>query len=207
MLDEKTAKWLYMELTVSKNGLLAKWLPRKGKIFSSMARLNGLVPKELRKILVELSNTVEQKMCARQWEDIKYSTVPSVAMNRYRKAFLKQDESRFNAFILDVKEGRDKISAGAIFPHEIAVKCFENLGYDEKEAIVAQWEALPDYMEGSEERILPVCDVSGSMWSPKMLPISVSVGLGLYISERNRSIFKICTKIRIRIRSFKKSTF
>jgi hypothetical protein len=42
-------------------------------------------------------------------------------------------------------------------------------------------------MEGSKERILPVCDVSGSMTG---LPMDVSVSLGLYISERNEGIFK-----------------
>lgn len=190
-LDRVTAMWFHKVLTEEKNGLLAKWLPRKGKIFSSMARHLELTPKELRKLLVELSDTVEQKMCAREWEAIRYSTVPSVAMNRYRKAFLKRDNDRFSAFILDVTEGRDKISAGAIFPHEIAMKC---LGYyvdgKEGEAIVAQWNALPNYMEGTNERILPVCDVSGSMTDNKGLPMAVSVGLGVYISERNEGIFK-----------------
>jgi hypothetical protein len=42
-------------------------------------------------------------------------------------------------------------------------------------------------MEGSTERILPVCDVSGSMMG---LPMDVSIALGLYISERNEGIFK-----------------
>jgi hypothetical protein len=54
-------------------------------------------------------------------------------------------------------------------------------------AVEAQWNALPDYMEGSTERILPVCDVSGSMTG---LPMDVSVSLGIYISERNQGIFK-----------------
>jgi len=42
-------------------------------------------------------------------------------------------------------------------------------------------------LENSNENILPVCDVSGSM---NGLPMAVSVSLGLYISERNESIFK-----------------
>jgi hypothetical protein len=111
-------------------------------------------------------------------------------MNRYRKAFLRRDESRFNAFILDVKEGKEKINAGAIFPHEIAMKCIGYMGNGEAKAIVAQWEALPNYMEGTNERILPVCDVSGSMGTNNGLPMAVSVGLGVYISERNEGIFK-----------------
>jgi uncharacterized protein with von Willebrand factor type A (vWA) domain len=42
-------------------------------------------------------------------------------------------------------------------------------------------------MEGCTERILPVCDVSGSMQGQ---PMDVSIGLGLYISERNEGPFK-----------------
>jgi len=190
-LTRAKAYWLHSVLEEERNGLLAKWIPRKGKIFSSLAYYNNLTPKELRDLIVKLSNTVEQKMCAREWNKIKYSTVPSIAMNRYRKAFLRRDPERFNAFILDVTEGKDKISAGAIFPHEIAMKCIK--GYvsgKEAEAITAQWNALPNYMEGSKESILPVCDVSGSMTMNGGLPLAVSVGLGVYISERNEGIFK-----------------
>ena len=196
-IDHTTALWFHEVLTKKQEGygLLAKWLPRKGKIFSTMARHLEITPKELRKLLVEHSDTVEQKMCAREFEGINYAHVPSVAMNRYRKAFLRNDMSRFAGYIDDVKAGKQTIKAGAIFPHEIAEKCIPHWSrgnlYDmtpqEKEAIVAQWEALPNYMEGSNERILPVCDVSGSMMG---LPMSVSVGLGMYISERNEGIFK-----------------
>ena len=190
-MDRTTALWFHKVLTEEKNGLLAKWLPRKGKIFSSMAHHLEVTPKQLRKLLVELSNTVEQKMCARQWEDIKYSTVPSVAMNRYRKAFLKNDPDRFAAYIHDVTEGKDDIKAGAIFPHDITNKVMNMDGRLERDAIEAQWEALPNYMEGSDERILPICDVSGSMYSyTNPRPIDVSVALGVYISERNEGIFK-----------------
>jgi len=45
-------------------------------------------------------------------------------------------------------------------------------------------------MEGSTERILPMCDVSGSMNDNGGLPMDVSVALGIYISERNEGIFK-----------------
>jgi hypothetical protein len=188
-LDKATAMWFHKQLTEEKDGLLAKWLPRKGKIFSSMARHLEMTPKELRKLLVELSDTVEQKMCAKEFEEINYAHVPSVAMNRYRKAFLRNDESRFNGYIDDVKSGKETIKAGAIFPHDIAVKCLNSdVQFGEKEAIVAQWDALPNYMEGSNERILPVCDVSGSMFQD--IAIAVSVGLGVYISERNEGLFK-----------------
>jgi hypothetical protein len=49
-------------------------------------------------------------------------------------------------------------------------------------------------MGGSEgKRIIPVCDVSGSMesaYGTTVAPMDVSISLGLYISERNRGPFK-----------------
>jgi hypothetical protein len=65
-----------------------------------------------------------------------------------------------------------------------------NASEDVVRAVEAQWGALPNYMEGSKERILPVCDVSGSMYNGNGLAIKVSLALGLYISERNEGIFK-----------------
>jgi hypothetical protein len=51
--------------------------------------------------------------------------------------------------------------------------------------VLAQWINLPDYVgEGS---FLPVCDVSGSMLG---LPMEISVSLGVYLSERNKGLFK-----------------
>ena len=176
--------WLSRKLVEEKDSLLAKWFPRKGPWFVAMHRYLDITPKELRTMLVKLTKVVETQMCAKQWSSINYSHVPSIAMNRYRNAFFKHDNARMAEFIQDVLDGKTKINASAIFPHQLyqAAK-----GQGDMAAIEAQWNALPDYMKDSTERILPVCDVSGSMQG---LPMDVSVSLGLYISERNRGIFK-----------------
>lgn len=166
------------------NNLLCKWFPRKGEWFNKMRNHLGLTPKEFRKLIVSRSNTVEQKLCANKTDEINYSHVPSIAMNIYRKTFFEKDKDRYQAYIDSVLEGKTKINASVLFPHQLVQ------AYAKKEhssSIMAQWEALPNYMEGSTERIIPVCDVSGSM---KGLPMEVSIGLGLYISERNEGIFK-----------------
>jgi hypothetical protein len=105
-------------------------------------------------------------------------------MNKYRKAFFKNDGPRMTAFIEAVHSGEAKINAGVLHPHQLyqAINQGENAS-----AVEAQWNNLVNYMEGSTERILPVCDVSGSMSG---LPMDVSVSLGIYISERNEGIFK-----------------
>ena len=183
-LDEKIVLPLIKEGLDNENGLLAKWLSRKGEFANKVRKYLGLNPKEYRKLVVGLSNTVEQKMCAKEWEAITYSHVPSVAMNKYRKAFLKNDESRFNSFIELVHEGKEEIKAGVLFPHQLYEAYLRG---EDKRAVEAQWINLPDYMADSNERIIPVCDVSGSMTG---MPMNVSVSLGVYISERNKSIFK-----------------
>lgn len=171
---------------MAKNGLLAKWMPRKGEVAKYLREKLQMSPKNYRQTIVGLSSTVEQQMCKNEWKKINYPHVPSVAMNKYRKAFYRNDDQRFKAYIEAVTSGAEKINASAIFPHTLVRALYAD---GSRQAIQAQWNALPNYMEGSTERILPVCDVSGSMSMGDGLPMDVSLALGVYISERNEGIF------------------
>lgn len=186
--NDNNLNWLKTTLEESENaGLLAKWFPRKGPWFVAMHKYMKVTPKEFRQYLVKKTTVVETLMCRREWGGINYAHVPSIAMNRYRTAFFKHDEARMKAYIDAVHSGEAKINASVLFPHQLyqAVKSGQNAS-----AIEAQWNNLPNYMEGSTERILPMCDVSGSMKGNGGLPMDVSVALGIYISERNEGIFK-----------------
>ncbi len=169
---------------VDSHSLAAKWFPRKGKWFVAMHKYLGITPKELRKLLVEKTNVVESAMCSKKFEDINYSAVPSVAMNKYRNAFWQQDEHRFGEFNSLVRDGKKTVNASVLFPHQL-FQALQKNNYEFDLNIENQWQALPDYMTSSEN-ILPVCDVSGSMMG---LPLDVSVGLGMYIAERNKGPF------------------
>lgn len=183
--NQENLDWMKWQFEESPNAnLLAKWFPRKGQWFVAMHKYLKMTPREFRKKLVSMTNVVETQMCANEWSDIKYAQVPSLAMNRYRNTFVKHDHAGFNAFIEDVHAGKQKINAGVLFPHQLYQAICNG---DDASAVEAQWNALPNYMAGSTERILPVCDVSGSMSG---LPMDVSVSLGIYISERNEGIFK-----------------
>lgn len=146
----------------NQDALLAKWLPRKDQ-YNNFKKLilQKLEVKdvEYRKLIVYLSNTVEQQMSAKKWDEIEYDKVPSQAFNKYREAFKKHDESRFTQFIDLALEGKVKISAGAIFPHQLYQAYNQN---KDENSIIAQWNNLPDYLANSQEKILPICDVSGS---------------------------------------------
>ena len=174
------------------DGLCAKWMPRKGVVANKLRKLFRTTPKQYRKMLVGLTNVVESKMCAIDWEKIDYSKLPSLASSRYQKSFNKNDNERYNEYKKSLQDGTAKVNAGAVYPYDI-VKSM-SMGGDN---IVSekQWESLPNWMEGSVERILPVVDVSGSMGvevggNPNLSCMDVAVSLGMYISERNEGSFK-----------------
>ncbi len=184
----------------SERNLLLKWLPREGKLtykafYKKLLAWLKMSRKDYRKMLSSGTKTVETKMCSQNWDKIAYNTVPSVAMNKYNRAFKKRDTKRFTQYIADAKAGKEKIHAGVILPHDIirkGLECYSMsyrvTGYSEAELV--QWANLPNYMVGNTKKMLPICDVSGSMASPNGVPISIALALSIYISERNEGDFK-----------------
>mgnify|MGYP005607192181 CR=1 FL=1 len=184
-----------------KNGLAAKWMPRPNnknvevkKQANKIRQFLGLTPKDYRKLLVENSNTVEQLMCAKQWSAIDYSKLPSKAMSDLMKAFSKNDKDRFSAYITSLEKGEEgvKINAGALYPYDIV----KNVRNGNARGADAQWLALPNFLEGSAERFIPIVDTSGSMFWPEsqvsgdLYAGHIAQSLGLYIAERNEGPFK-----------------
>jgi len=174
------------------DALCAKWMPRKGDVANRLRKLFRFTPKEYRKMLVNLTNVVESKMCAKDWESIDYSKLPSLASSRYQKSFVKNDTERYDEYKKALIDGTAKVNAGAVYPYDI-IKSINQGG----DTIVSekQWESLPNWMEDSNERILPVVDVSGSMCCPaggndNLSCMDVAISLGMYISERNEGNFK-----------------
>ena len=169
-----------------KNGLCAKWMPRKGEIANKIRKYLKLTPKEYRRKLVELTNVVETQMCAKDWESINYSHVPSKASKLYRKAFKKRDTDRYTSFLTSVEKGEAKINAKALMPHEIVGEYLSRYTNSLDRTLEAQWKALPNFVEEGAN-FMTVCDVSGSMSG---LPMNVCVSLGIYLSEKNSGPFK-----------------
>lgn len=181
---EQTALNIHIEAIKAGNGLAAKWAPRKGDVAVKMRELWGVTPKFYRKTIVGLTNVVEQKMCSDKWEEIEFSHVPSQASRIYANAFKKHEEQRYTSYLEKVMTGEEKMNASATFPHEILRSVRSNAQQAD-----AQWKSLPNYLEGVDESILTVCDVSGSM---RGIPMEISIALGLYFSERLEGIFKDC---------------
>lgn len=181
---------LWTSAIVRGDGLAAKWAPRKDKKGAApLRRALGMSEKAWRHKVVSLTDVVEQKMCANKWTDIEYGKVPSVASARYQRAFSKHDPEGYMEYKFALESGEAKINAGAVYPHDI----INSLRNGDKDVANAQWKALPNYLEGSSEQFLPMIDVSGSMsrWvSGSVTAMDVAVSLGMYIAERNESVFK-----------------
>lgn len=180
------AKKLVAQNLAKNNNLCAKWMPRKGQNAVALTKYLQLTPKQYRKLLVSLTNVVENKMCAQQWDKINYNHVPSQAARIYSKAFQRHDPIGYTNYKQALIKGEAKINAGAIFPHEI----LSSLGRQEQIA-EAQWKALPDWVPDNLS-FLPLIDTSGSMgnWERTGSPANIAISLGLYLSERNKSAFK-----------------
>ena len=127
-------------------------------------------------------------MCANKWTDINYSHVPSKAAQIYKNAFKRHDEKGYKTYLEGLIKGTTKVNAGAVYPYEIIRQT------NEPQLMEAQWKAQPDYVpEGIS--FLPIIDCSGSMgWmgakTGPVQPLEVAISLGLYLSERNKLIFK-----------------
>ena len=180
------------------NGLVAKWMPRKGREAAELRSFLGMSPKQYRKTLVNLTKVVESDMCAKNWDEINFNHVPSLASARYKKAFNRHTE-KYKAWTSalvstdpKVKE-TVKVNAGAVYPYDVLKGL--SYGYTYSKAnlnhIVAQWDALPNYV--GDASILPLVDVSGSMTStvsPGLTALDVAVSLGLYLADKNQGKFK-----------------
>lgn len=184
------------------NGLAAKWMPRKGALAAEMREYFGWTPKFYRKRLVELTKVVEQDMCAKRWDEINFSHVPSLAAARYKKAFYRNTQEYAKYVAELVKDPKDrtmdvKVNAGAVYPYDVLKGVVGHYVTDynktELDLVVKQWEALENFI--GDANVLPLVDVSGSMSIPagknaKVSCLTVAVSLGLYLADKNKGKFK-----------------
>lgn len=171
------------------NGLCAKWMPRQGELAVELRNHVAMSPKQWRKTLVSLTKVVETQMCAKDWNNINFSHVPSLAAARYQKAFNRNAAEAYAKYKESLATGTAKINAAAVYPHDVV----RSIGSGDKDVAKAQWEALPNYM--TDANVLPMVDVSGSMsclvgGNRNLQCIDVSVALGLYCADKNRGPFK-----------------
>lgn len=204
-INRETAFTMLGDALRERNGLAAKWTPRKGQLAVEIRNFFGMSPKFYRKSLVEMTKVVEQDMCAKNWDAINFSHVPSVAHSRYKKAFFRNTQEYAKYVAELIKDPKDrtvnvKINAGAVFPYDVlkgVIGAYRNdYNKTQLDAMQAQWDAMENFI--GDANVLPLVDVSGSMTclaggrnsTSKTTCLDVAVSLGMYVADKNKGKFK-----------------
>lgn len=179
--------------------LLGKWLPSVNTSNAESVAMAKRIARELcmtdaeyRKTLTALRariRIIENNLRERDYT-FDYSKQPSKAMFKYRKAFRRNDNERYTAFLGQVERGEAAMHADTLNPYELVepVLRTRHSSSEEIAALNATWQSLPNF--AGDENALAVIDTSGSMYcytSPS--PASVAFSLGLYFAERNTGAF------------------
>jgi len=180
-LEEEAARF-WVDAIKKKDILAAKWAKRHYKPLQKALNTNEA---GLRRLLsrIRKQHIVEYKMCSNLWREIEYPKVPSVAMARYTNTFARHDEEGFRKFKEDLRKGKVEIKASVLFPHD----CVRTVKNGDTEIADAQFDALPNYLEGNKERIIVISDTSGSMSiqvSGSVRAVDISIGMALYCSAK-----------------------
>lgn len=182
--------------------LLAKWLPSinasnitrklKAKKIVKYLKCNEKWYRKTVSSLRKYLDVTERKMCANEWDKIKYENVPSRANLNYNNAFFRHDEERRREFLDKVAKGEKKINSGKLYPHDIVHK-YTGGGCRVKstdQTLEELWKALPSK---EIENTLVVADGSGSMTckigNTNISALDVANALAIYFAEHNKGQF------------------
>ncbi|EAS34537.2 uncharacterized protein CIMG_05561 [Coccidioides immitis RS] len=141
---------------------------------------------------------VECDISANTLSNINYGRVPSLAMDQYKKLFIKKDGERFGQYVVKVAEGKAKISGAILAPGPLVLQAKKYSSAEDsiKQSVVnLQWRTLVQRIKdcGSLTHSIAVSDVSGSMLQRtddgKCTLMDTAIGLGLIVSETTEPPF------------------
>jgi hypothetical protein len=172
--------------------LAAKWAPSEGKKYDSQARKLAKIlyhgsfsrMKKYRELLSRLRaecNIVERQLCAKDFENIDFEKLPSVAQSKLKDVFRRHCKERYDEYLEKVKEGKSKINTTTLHPHQI-LEPYLNGANEQDDVIELMWR---DILEKTKEcghltNAVAICDVSGSMCGR---PMNVCISLGLMVAS------------------------
>lgn len=187
-------KQLVEDMATDKPSLMAKWLKSENTSSKESVRLAiktykglGITPRTYRRTLSQLRKKieiVETKVTNGNYEDIDYSKIPSNAGLKYRYAFYRHDKERYSTFLQSLSKGEVKVNSSTLYPYQIVGKVLK--GDSNRALLNGMWGQLPNYIKNDDENSIAVVDVSGSM---RGTPMEMAISLGLYLAEKNHSIF------------------
>ena len=185
--------------------LLAKWLPSVNaskaetvKNAKKIVKAMGMSDAQYRKTLTALRaqiKIIENNLREKDYS-FEYEKQPSKALYKYRAAFLKNDNDRYNDFLTKAETEPSVMHTGTLTPYDVVSsvmskgRSVNGITEAERHSMDVTWRSLEDY--AGSENALAVVDGSGSMyWSyTKYLPAAVAQSLGIYFAEHNKGAFK-----------------
>ena len=196
--------------------LLAKWMPsintsssETRQLAKKLCKALKLSEKEYRKMLSKIRaqlKVVEVDASAKNWSEIDYEKVPSMANLKYKNAFLRNDETRRREYLAKLDKGEAKINSNVAFPcdivHNYVSKNSDSYGWHYRcnniqfdSALEAMWKSLPDFVKANDHATSTICvaDDSGSMGScasGNMTILTVAQSLAIYFSEKLTGPYK-----------------
>jgi hypothetical protein len=186
------AKWVINSNT-DKTIKIARYL------FDDIKNYHERYRKEYLKPLRQKLDLVETKICNNQWDNIDYNKLPAGALKYYKKIFVKKDNDKYFKFIQDLTNNNKKLKITGLLPHQIIKTYLDNMHNDNiDETLELEWKTLVSFYDNNDNDndndniILPIVDVSGSMFCSSkktVMPVTVSLALGLLLAELNKGIY------------------
>lgn len=202
LIDAEVIEMIKKQLKEDENNenpsLMAKWLPShkthniRNETAKKLTKKLGITEKEYRLILTKIRKKlklIENNITNRDYESINFEKVPTKAMLKYRDCFSRNCNEKYIEYLTLVENGEKKINTTGLYCYEIIRNILLGLPLDRK-LLNAMWENQKDFLNGYDKNIMVIADTSGSMEDQNNLPLSNSIGLAIYIAERNNGIFK-----------------
>ena len=213
----------------SKLSLCAKWVPRENKKFGWMYedlavdyyhREFEKMPDDpssisfakmyYRKILTKLNkyiDTVQIKMCKKQWSTINFDHITSITLikQKYAITFKEKNGTRRTIYDNNYRDKQDRLFCAEKFSKWQSNKASINgknvsmydfvksaiqLSFHPDEELIdvlnKQWNDNGAYGCQNMEYLIPMVDTSGSMSVDNNLPLYNALGLGIRIAEKSK---------------------
>lgn len=199
-VQNETIKLIKDQLELDKKSknpsLLAKWLPshrthmKNNLVAKNIVKALGISEKEYRQTLTGIRaklNLVETNLTTKNYAKIDLAEVPAKAMLKYNHTFMRKMPDEFQEYKMNVTKGQSKINTKGLFAYEIIKKILMNPDGD-NEIYDLMWQNQKEILVG-HKNLLVVADTSGSMFIGGAIPYCASIGLALYVAERNQGFF------------------
>lgn len=202
LIDSEVISMIKSQIKIDSNSntpsLLAKWLPShrthgvKNEMAKTLIRKLGISEEEYRKTLSRIRkklNLIENNLTNKDYAGINFEKVPTKAMLKYRESFNRNCNEKYTKYLEEVKGGKKKINTTGLFCYEIVKNILLGIPVDNK-LFDVMWDNQKDFLNGYDKNIMVIADTSGSMSMYDCLPLANSIGLAIYIAERNKGAFK-----------------